>query len=62
MYLSIDKRELVLQAEREVKPPTGNLIWIMPTEGHSCACHKVQDDLNKILHWGIARSVIPLVF
>ena len=25
------KRELVIQAERKVRPSTENLIWIMPT-------------------------------
>ena len=29
----MNRRELVRQAERKVRPSTDNLIWIMPTEG-----------------------------
>ena len=31
IQLQFNRRELVLQAERKVKPSTDNLIWIMPT-------------------------------
>jgi len=31
IWSKLNRRELVLQAEREVLPPTDNLIWIMPT-------------------------------
>ncbi len=29
--VKFNRRELVLQAERKVRPSTDNLIWIMPT-------------------------------